>query len=76
MTPHVVDTVPAWKGIPAMILEPTSQEGQVWHDYFRDRKVQRQAARGRPVGIVRCCSPNHSMPADASETVGLEASTP
>ena len=72
MTPHVVDTVPAWKGIPLMVLEPTSQEAQVWHDYFRERKEQRRAARGQSIphvasfanGNSPCCSPIQPVSAE------------
>jgi hypothetical protein len=30
-----VDTVPWWKGLPAMLIEPTSLEGMVWRDHLR-----------------------------------------
>lgn len=42
--PRVVDTVPAWKGIPLMLIAPSSLEAQVWADYFHQRKHDTSAA--------------------------------
>ena len=33
-----VDTVPWWKGLPAMLIEPTSLEGMVWRDHLRAKR--------------------------------------
>jgi hypothetical protein len=30
-----VDTVPWWKGLPSMLIEPTSLEAMVWRDHLR-----------------------------------------
>ena len=39
----MVDTVPWWKGIPCMMIAPSSLEGMVWRDHFRERHHQRRA---------------------------------
>jgi hypothetical protein len=36
----VVDTVPWWKGLPSMIIEPTSLEAMVWRDHLRAKHGQ------------------------------------
>lgn len=36
-----VDTVPWWKGIPSMLIAPSSLEAMAWRDHFRQRRAQR-----------------------------------
>lgn len=43
-----VDTVPWWKGLPSMIIEPTSLEGMVWRDHLRARHSRTFDARPSP----------------------------
>jgi hypothetical protein len=45
-----VDTVPWWKGLPAMLIEPTSLEGMVWRDHLR-------AGHGRTAETSNCQTP-------------------
>jgi hypothetical protein len=45
-----VDTVPWWKGLPAMVIEPTSLEGMVWRDHLR-------AGHGRIAETRNCQTP-------------------
>jgi hypothetical protein len=32
-----VDTVPWWKGLPCMVIAPSSLEGTVWRDHFHSK---------------------------------------
>jgi hypothetical protein len=42
-----VDTVPWWKGIPHMVIAPSSLEGMVWRDHFRERHARRSGYHGQ-----------------------------
>jgi hypothetical protein len=55
-----VDTVPWWKGLPSMMIEPTSLEGMVWRDHLRAKHAERSMLAHRSVQAYN--SPEDSGP--------------
>jgi len=71
-----VDTVPWWKGVPCMVIAPSSLEATVWRDHLRARHVQ-EAMYVDDASYLEGQwlepGPEDSMDTDVGETSAVEA---
>lgn len=58
--PHVVNTVPCWKGLPCLMIAPSSLEAHVWREHLRARHAGQPSCDAMPCECDVCASVEYS----------------
>jgi hypothetical protein len=53
---HVVNTVPCWKGLPCMLIAPSSLEAHVWRQRLHAGHADRSSCEAIVCGCDQCAA--------------------
>ena len=68
--PHVVNTVPRWKGLPCMLIAPSSLEAHVWRQHLRAKHADQSTYDAVQCTCDQCAGSGYA------ETWGPEPEAP